>query len=73
MAKMTFWNRFGFRAKVLLAMAAVVIPIIYILATYSYMHSEILYETQMEKGLALENELGYEKVFSLFSGKGEQA
>ncbi|MBU0904101.1 MAG: EAL domain-containing protein [Firmicutes bacterium] len=71
MAKMTFWNQLGFRAKVLLAMAAVVIPIIYILATYSYMHSKILYETQMEKGLALENELVSEKVFSLFSGKGE--
>lgn len=71
MAKMTFWNQLGFRAKVLLAMAAVVIPIIYILATYSYMHSKNLYESQMEKGLALENELVSEKVFSLFSGKGE--
>lgn len=71
MAKMTFWNQLGFRAKVLLAMAAVVIPIIYILATYSYMHSKSLYETQMEKSLALENELVAEKVFSLFSGKGE--
>ena len=71
MAKMTFWNQLGFRAKVLLAMAAVVIPIIFILATYSYMHSKNLYETQMEKGLALENELVSEKVFSLFSGKGE--
>ena len=71
MAKMTFWNQLGFRAKVLLAMAAVVIPIICILATYSYMQSKSLYEMQMEKGLALENELVAEKVFSLFSGKGE--
>lgn len=68
---MIFWNQLGFRVKVLLAMAAVVIPIIYILATYSYMHSKSLYETQMEKALVLENELVAEKVFSLFSGKAE--
>jgi diguanylate cyclase (GGDEF)-like protein len=70
MAKMTFWNRLGFRAKVLFAMAAVVIPIILILATYSYTHSKNLYEAQMEKGLVLENELVAAKVFSLLSGKG---
>lgn len=69
--KMTFWKHLGFRTKVLLAMTAVVIPIIYILATYSYINSKNLYETEMKKGLALENELVSEKVFSLFSNKGE--
>lgn len=65
------WNRLGFREKVLFAMSAVVIPIILIMATYSFLHSKSLYENQMERELVLENKLVAEKVFSLFSGKGE--
>ncbi|MFX3675313.1 MAG: EAL domain-containing protein [Paenisporosarcina sp.] len=71
MSTMRIWDRLGFRQKVLFAMSAVVIPIILIMAIYSYLHSKTLYENQMETELALENELVSEKVFSLFFGKGE--
>lgn len=71
MGKIHLWRKFGFRGKVLFAMSAVVIPILLVMATFSYGTSKTVFEKQMEEELALENEVIAQKVLSLLVSKSE--
>lgn len=71
MGRIHLWRKFGFRGKVLFAMSAVVIPILLVMATFSYGTSKTLFEKQMEEELALENEVIAQKVLSLLVSKSE--
>lgn len=71
MSWIRLWNGLGLRGKVLFAMGAVVIPILLLMATYSFMHSKTLYESHMEKELALENEIVAKDINGLISQIGE--
>lgn len=71
MKKSRFWKRLGFRGKVLFAMSAIVIPILFVMASFSYNYSKNLFESQMEEELALENELVVQQIYTLLSSKSE--
>jgi diguanylate cyclase (GGDEF)-like protein len=67
------WNELGLRGKLLFAMSAMVVPIFIIMATYSFIHSKTLYESQMERELALENEIVSKDINELIAQIGEIA
>jgi hypothetical protein len=71
MTKSRLWNRLGFRGKVVFAMSAIVIPILFVMATYSYNYSKKLYESKMEEELSLENELVVQEIYTLLNSKSE--
>ncbi|AYC28970.1 EAL domain-containing protein [Paenisporosarcina cavernae] len=73
MSRWAFWNNLHIRGKVLFAMSIVVIPILLLMATYSYMHSKLLYEEKIEQELALENELVSQAIQSVLEQKGDIA
>ncbi len=73
MSKIRLWDKLGFRGKVLFAMSAVVIPILFIMAGFSYSYSENLFEKQLEEELGLENEIVAQEIHSLLNSKREIA
>ena len=73
MSKTRLWEKLGFRGKVLFAMGAVVIPILLLMAGFSYSYSKNLFETQMQKELELENEIVAQEIYTLLISKVEIA
>ncbi len=73
MSRICLLDKLGFRGKVLFAMSIVVIPILLIMASFSYSYSKKLFESQMVEELALENEVVAQKIFTMFNSKGEIA
>ncbi|MCZ8536616.1 EAL domain-containing protein [Paenisporosarcina quisquiliarum] len=71
MTKSRLWNRLGFRGKVVFAMSAIVIPILFVMASYSYNYSKNLYELKMEEELSLENELVVQEIYTFLNSKSE--
>lgn len=69
MSKIRLWNKLGFRGKVLFAMSAVVIPILFLMAGISYSYSKDLFETQIEEELGLENEIVAQEIYTLLNSK----
>ena len=63
------WDKLGFRGKVLFAMSAVVISILFIIAGFSYNYSKNLFEKQIEDELGLENEVVAQEIYTLLNSK----
>ncbi|MGB2992267.1 MAG: EAL domain-containing protein [Paenisporosarcina sp.] len=69
MSKLRLWGKLGFRGKVLLAMSAVVISILFVIAGISYNYQKNLFEKQMEEELGLENEVVAQEIYTLLNSK----
>lgn len=63
------WDKLGFRGKVLFAMSAVVISILFIIAGFSYNYSKNLFEKHIEEELGLENEVVAQEIYTLLNNK----
>ena len=69
MSKIRLWDKLGFRGKVLFAMSAVVISILFLIAGFSYNYSKNLFEKQIEEELGLENEVVVQEINTLLNSK----
>lgn len=69
MSNLRLWDKLGFRGKVLFAMSAVVISILFVIAVITYNYQKNLFEKQMEEELRLENEVVAQEIYALLNSK----
>jgi diguanylate cyclase (GGDEF)-like protein len=69
MSKIRLWDKFGLRGKVLFAMSAVVISILFIIAAFLYNYSKNLFEGHIEEELGMKNDIVAQEIYTLLNSK----
>ena len=69
MSKIQLWDKFGLRGKVLFAMSAVVISILFIIAAFSSNYSKKLFEGHIKEELEMKNEVVAKEINTLLKSK----
>ncbi|PUB17857.1 bifunctional diguanylate cyclase/phosphodiesterase [Paenisporosarcina sp. OV554] len=69
MISIRLWDKFGLRGKVLFAMSAVVISILFIIAAFSYNYSKKLFEGHIKEELEMKNEVVAQEINTLLKSK----
>ena len=69
MIRIRLWDKFGLRGKVLFAMSAVVISILFIIAAFSSNYSKKLFEGHIKEELEMKNEVVAKEINTLLKSK----
>lgn len=69
MIRIRLWDKFGLRGKVLFAMSAFVISILFMIAAFSYNYSKKLFEGHIKEELVMKNEVVAQEINTLLKSK----
>ncbi len=69
MIRIRLWDKFGLRGKVLFAISAVVLSILFIIFAFSYNYSKNLFEGHIKEELEMKNEVVAQEINTLLKSK----